>query len=103
MAQYMISYFGGDQPSSPEEGKKHFAEYQAWLASLGDAAVQPMVPFKTTSTIGPDGVVEKGSSTDMSGFTMIEAATFEEAVEAMKSCPFLKINGRLEVSELMEM
>jgi len=45
MAQYIISYLGGDQPSSPEEGQRHFAKYKEWLSSLGDAAVSPANPF----------------------------------------------------------
>ena len=44
MPQYVIVYLGGDQPSSPEEGEKHFAEYQEWLSSLGESAVSPMNP-----------------------------------------------------------
>ncbi len=40
MAQYVISYIGGNQPATPEEGKAHFAEYMEWLQSLGDAAVK---------------------------------------------------------------
>ena len=27
MPQYIITYLGGDQPSSPEEGKQHFSKY----------------------------------------------------------------------------
>ena len=38
MAQYFISYLGGNHPSSPEEGQQHFARYMEWLNSLGDAA-----------------------------------------------------------------
>jgi hypothetical protein len=33
MAQYIFVYPGGDQPSSPEEGKQHFAKYKEWLSS----------------------------------------------------------------------
>ena len=44
MNQYIITYIGGDEPSNPEEGKKHFAKYEEWLGSLGDAALKPMVP-----------------------------------------------------------
>ena len=33
MPQYVIVYLGGDQPSSPEEGKQHFAKYKEWLSS----------------------------------------------------------------------
>ena len=103
MAQYVIVYLGGDQPSSPEEGKRHFAKYQEWLASLGDAAVSPANPFKDTSTVNPDRTVIAGSTTSMSGYTIIEADSMETALEIAKACPFLDIGGSLEVSELMQM
>ena len=57
MPQYIISYLGGNQPSSPEEGKQHFAKYKQWLSSLGNAAVSPANPFKNTSTVSPDCTV----------------------------------------------
>ncbi len=103
MAQYIIAYLGGDQPSSPEEGKQHFAKYKAWLSSLGDAAVSPANPFKQTHTVNPDGTVTTGSTTSMSGYTIVEADSMETALEMAKSCPFLDVNGSLEVSELMQM
>jgi hypothetical protein len=39
----------------------------------------------------------------MSGFTVIEAASMDEALKAAQTCPFLEIGGILEVSELMRM
>ena len=103
MAQYLITYLGGDPPSSPEEGRKHFAQYQAWLSSLGSSAVSPMNPLKHTHTVNPDGAVTSGSSVAMSGFTIIEAESIEAAIAVAKDCPFLDIQGVLEVSELVEM
>ncbi len=103
MSQYVITYLGGDQPSTPEEGKQHFAKYQEWLASLGKAAVSPMNPLKDTQTVSPDGIVSVGSSTAMSGYTVIEADSMEKALEIAKACPFLDIGGSLEVSELVQM
>ena len=103
MAQYIITYLGGDQPSSPEEGKQHFAKYKEWLSSLGDSAVSPANPFKNTSTVNSDGTVTTGSTTSMSGYTIIDVDTMEMALEAAKACPFLDIGGSLEVSELMQM
>jgi hypothetical protein len=29
MPQYIITYLGGDKPSSPEEGKQHMSKYRA--------------------------------------------------------------------------
>ena len=103
MPQYIISYLGGNQPSSPEEGKQHFAKYKQWLSSLGNAAVSPANPFKNTSTVSPDGTVTSGSTTSMSGYTIIETDTIDSALDIAKACPFLEIGGSLEVSELMQM
>lgn len=103
MNQYIITYLGGDKPSSPEEGRKHFVKYQEWLASLGEAAVQPMVPVKNSHTITPAGAVSAGSSVDMSGYTIIQAESIEQAIAYAKECPFLAIDGSLEVAELVEM
>ena len=103
MTQYIITYLGGNQPSTPEEGKQHFAKYQQWLSSLGDSAVSPANPFKNTNTVNPDGTVTAGSTTAMSGYTIIEANSMEAALEIAKACPFLDIGGSLEVSELIQM
>ena len=103
MAQYIITYLGGDPPSSPEEGKQHFAKYKEWLSSLGDSAVSPANPLKDTNTVNSDGTVTTGSTTSMSGYTIIETDSMEAALEKAKACPFLEIGGSLEVSELMQM
>ena len=98
-----MAYLGGNQPSSPEEGKAHFAKYREWLSSLGDAVLVPAAPLKDPTTIHPDGSVQVGSTTAMSGYTIVQAESMEAALEMGKACPFLEIGGSLEVSELMEM
>jgi len=103
MPQFVITYLGGNQPSSPEEGKQQMSKYMEWIASLGDNAVSPMNPFKNTSTVNPDGSVSDGSTTKMSGYTIIKAESMSEAMKMVKSCPFLEVGGTLEVSELMQM
>jgi hypothetical protein len=103
MPQYVIVYLGGDQPSSPEEGKQHFAKYMEWLNSLGDSAVSPANPLKDTNTINSDGSVTNGGTSTMSGFSIIEVDSMDEALSLAKKCPFLDIGGSLEVSELMQM
>jgi hypothetical protein len=103
MTQFIIIYIGGDQPASPEEGQKHFAKYQQWLAALGSAAVSPMNPIKNTHTVHADGSVTQGSDMAMSGYTIVEADSLDDAISMAKACPFLEINGTLEVSELVKM
>ena len=103
MAQFVLVYLGGTQPTSQEETSKHFSKYMEWLTSLGDQVVIPTIPLKDTHTVSPDGSVEEGGSTAMSGFSVIKADSMQAAVEIAQSCPFLEINGTLEVSEMMEM
>lgn len=103
MARYFISYLGGEQPNSPEEGKAHMAKYMAWLSSLGEAALSPANPLRNTTTVRPDGSVAEGGTTAMSGFTVIEADSMDAAISMARACPFLEVGGLLEVSELIEM
>lgn len=103
MPHYIFVYLGGEYPSNPEEGQKHFEKYQQWLTSLGDAVVSPAVPFKDTHTVQADGTVSPGTMTAISGLSIIRMGTMQEAIAAAQACPFLEINGVLEVSELIEM
>ncbi len=103
MPQYIFVYLGGEQPSNPVEGQKHFTKYQEWLSSLGDAVVSPAIPFKDTHTVHPDSTIEPGTTSAMSGLSIIKMASMDEALKVAKSCPFLEINGTLEISEMIEM
>lgn len=103
MPQYLISYLGGNPPETPEQGQQHMAEYRQWLEDLGDKAISPANPMKNTQLVSPDGSVTAGNKTGMSGFTIITAENLDSALAIAKTCPFLKIGGTLEVSELMQM
>jgi hypothetical protein len=103
MANYIITYLGGVQPTTPEEGQQQMAKYMAWLGGLGDAAISPANPLKGTKTVNPDGTVSNGGKTAMSGFTVVEADSMDAALALAKVCPFLEVGGSLEVSELMQM
>ena len=103
MSKYVIVYLGGEEPSNPEEGKRRYAEYKEWLSSLGESVISPANPFKNSHTVNPDGSIVVGSSTKMSGYTIIKADSMEAALAITKACPFLETGGSLEVSELIEM
>ena len=103
MPQYIFVYLGGEHPSDPEEGQKHFAKYQEWLSSLGDAVVSPAIPFKDTHTVHPDSTIEPGTTSAMSGLSIIKADSMDDALKIAQSCPFLEINGTLEISEMIDM
>lgn len=103
MPRFIFVYLGGEYPTDPEKGKQHFERYQQWLNSLGKAVVSPAVPFKDTHTVQPGKDPAPGSTTAMSGLTILDLASMDDALAAARSCPFLEINGILEVSEMIEM
>lgn len=103
MAHYLMSYIGGEHPTSPDEQKKHFDSYTRWLSSINEKILVPMMPLKDTVTINPDSTISEGTTTAMSGYTILNVETMQEALDIAKACPFLEIGGTLEVSELMQM
>lgn len=103
MAKYMMIYLGGEHPANPDERNAHFEKYKTWLSSLGSAIISPANPLKDTNVVNPDGTVTEGTTTTMSGFTIVEANSMEAVLEMAKTCPFLEIGGSLEVSELVQM
>ena len=103
MPQYIFVYLGGELPDNPAEGQDHLQRYQQWLDSLGNAVISPAIPFRDTHVVQPDGTVSQGSASAMSGLSIIRMDSLEEALAAARSCPFLEINGTLEVSEMIGM
>ena len=59
--------------------------------------------FKNTSSVNSDGTVTTGGTTIMSGYTIIDVDSMDEAMSIAKDCPFLDFGGSLEVSEIMQM
>lgn len=103
MPQFIFVYLGGDYPNSSEEAQAHLEEYQQWMIDLGDKVISPAIPFKDTHVIQSDGTAEPGTASSMSGMSIFQMASMEDAVKVAQSCPFLKINGVLEISEMVEM
>jgi len=103
MSKYMLTYIGSPKSMTPEEGQEHMAEYKSWMASLGEALLSPANPIKNTHVIAPDGAAKQGSVSAMSGFSILSADNYEDALALAKSCPFLKVGGSLELSEMIEM
>ena len=102
MPQYVFAYLGGEYPSDPKEAQRHLEKYEKWLTSLGNAVVSPAVPFKDTHTVQPDGSASRGTVSAMSGLSIMRMGSMQDAIAAAQACPFLEINGTLEVSEMIE-
>lgn len=103
MPNFMIAYFGGEQPASKEEGMAHMEKWKAWVESLGDAIVNPGTPLPVSKIVTADSVKNDNDPNSMKGFAVVKAASIEAAVEIAKSDPFLEMGGTIRVSQMMEM
>ena len=99
MPQFLLTYVGGSQPATPEEGEAHRARYMDWIAGLGSAAIVPQQPLKATEMLGDASV-----TSPIMGYSIIAAADAEAARAIARSCPFLEMDkAAMQVSELMAM
>ncbi len=103
MPNYVFAYHGGKKPESPEAGAELMAKWNAWLGGLGDAVVDPGTPLGKSKTVSSSGVSDDGGSNPLSGFSIVKADSMDAALEMAKECPFLEIDGTIEVAEAMKM
>jgi len=103
MANFMIAYYGGNQPKSKEEGMAQMEKWKAWVASLGDNVVNPGTPLSGTKIVTSSDVQNETDPNTMKGFAVVKAESIEAAVEIAKSDPFLDAGGTVRVSHMMEM
>ena len=102
MSNYIIAYHGGTEPESPEEGARQMERWQAWVAGLGDAVVNPGTPLGKFKTVTSGGVSDDAGSDPLTGFSVVKADSIDAALEMAKACPFLEM-GTIKVAEVMEM
>jgi hypothetical protein len=99
MPHFIMTYHGGSQPKSPEEGKAHMKAYMTWIANLGKAAVVPQQPIGKTEVLG-----DPAGAAPMMGYTIIDVPDMDAARKIAQSCPFLMMDkATLQLSQLMQM
>lgn len=102
MAKYIFAYHGGKAPESPEEGAEVMAKWNAWLGGLGDAVVDGGNPAGPSKTVSASGVSDDGGANPISGYSLVQADSIDQAIEMAKGCPIMD-HGTVEVAEAMDM
>ncbi len=104
MPKFVFAYHGGGKPETEEEGAKVMAAWQSWLDGMGDGCVDMGAPVGMSKTVSAGGVADDGGSNPLSGYTIVEAADIDAALEVAKGCPILDGGaGTVEVAPIMEM
>lgn len=103
MEKFMLAYHGGRKPNTPEEGKVHMENWKKWVASLGDKVVNPGTPLPESCVVTSESVSSAADPNAMNGFAVIQANSMDEAIAIAKEDPFLKMDGKIRVSRMMQM
>jgi hypothetical protein len=109
MSKYLFLYRNPPAPDrqpSPEEMQQMFAQWDAWktkfkkqVVNVGDGLKHG---GKTLSAAGvTDGPFTEAKEI-IGGFSIIEAASFDEALKVARECPITFMpNYRIEIREMM--
>lgn len=98
MANFLLVYHGGDQPT-PDETAKVMDAWMGWFGTLGAAVVDGGNPISQVRTIASDGTVTEGGVNVSTGYSVLAADSIDAAVEMAKGCPHLASGGTVEVAE----
>ena len=97
-----MAYHGGSMPESEDEIAHEMARWGQWMDSLGTHLVVPGAPVGKSKTLSATGVTDDGGSNPLSGYSIVEAANIDAALDLIKACPHLD-DGTIEVAPLINM
>jgi hypothetical protein len=98
MANFLLTYYGGGMPETPEAQAKVMDEWGVWFQKLGPSLVDGGNPTSASRAISPDGSVMDATMAP-TGYSIISADSLDAAVEASKGCPVLAAGATVLVSE----
>ena len=105
MTKFMFAYHGGGgAPTDPAEAAAEMAKWEAWLGGMGQNCHDFGAPVGMSKTVSDLSVADNGGANPLSGYSIVEAASVEEACEMAKGCPIVESgSGTVEVAPIMEM
>jgi hypothetical protein len=98
MSKYLITYHNAKMPNDPAIMEQAKIAFGKWLQEAGKAVIDPGAPVRTSTQVSgasPSALVEIG------GYSIIQAASAEEAVKILTSHPFVSRGGTLQINEII--
>jgi len=103
MTKFILAYHGGPSSMTPEEGQAHMQNWKAWMDGMGDAVIDRGMPVGKSKTVSKDGVADDGGSNPLSGITIIQADSIDQAVSLCEGSPHVEVGGTIEIAPAMDM
>jgi hypothetical protein len=79
------------------------AAFGAWVASVGDAMVDPGAPLAATKSVSSTGTEDGAATCEIGGYTLLRASDIDAAVGLVTNHPFIARGGTLQVSQAVDL
>ena len=100
MSKFVYIFSGGTMAATPQEQEAVMQEWGAWFGTMGAALLEEGNPFGSSATVSADGLATGAPAT---GYTVIDAASLQDATDRAKGCPVLTTGGSVQVYEALQM
>lgn len=97
--KYMIAYYGGSKPVTPEEHEIS-RRFDAWLAALNVPYGSRLIGVGGSTTVNADSSVVDADSVRMNGYSIVEAESLDAVLSLVRGSPYLETGGFVRISEL---
>jgi hypothetical protein len=102
MAKFVYLYTGGQLAETPDAQERAMQAWAAWFGTLGTAVTDIGNPFGASATVKSGGVAPGGTA-NVGGYSIIDAASLDDATARTAGCPILAEGGTVEVYEAIPM
>jgi hypothetical protein len=99
MERFLIVYRGGPDATLEASGRK-LQRWMAWWESLGAALVDRGGLSQGAVEVPNRLLGPKESTSSLSGYSVIQARDFNEAVQVAEACPIFDEDGSVEIARL---
>ena len=103
MPKYVFAYHGGASPANEQEYKGVMEKWSKWFGEIRPSLADPGSPVGKSTTVTKAGVMNDGGPNPLSGYSLVNAASIDDAVNLAKGCPILDAGGSVEIAEAMGM
>jgi hypothetical protein len=100
MSKFVYVFTGSTMAATPEEQQSVMQKWGLWFGTIGSALLDEGNPFGDSAIVSAAGVTPGAPA---GGYTIIDAASLQDATDLAKGCPVLAEGGAVEVYEALQM
>lgn len=101
MERFLIVYRGAPVGEG-EEAVHHPEQWSAWFDGLGAALLDRGSLTQASVEVPSRLIGPKLSGSSLSGYSIVEAADFDEIVRIAQACPIFDERGSVEIARLVD-